>query len=177
MAAASRACFSLKQDILYAILLRLPDLRLKSGVVVVHTGNLAASIEPRAPITGAGLLSMNCTACIVSTHNTAVLLRQNLLQDPSTMSSASPLGRTVDAVALSTITNMINPRVLQTLASGTLLYGRVIARDNDIMQHADIADCRYSGSCLWGSFVSGVVAYKTLPRQVHRVCLHSMSSS
>ncbi|KAK9899493.1 hypothetical protein P389DRAFT_191814 [Cystobasidium minutum MCA 4210] len=50
--------------------------------------------------------------------------------------------RVIDAMALSTVRSMVNPRVFQTLTAGTLL-----------------------GSCLWGSFISGVIAYKTLPRQ------------
>ena len=51
---------------------------------------------------------------------------------------ASPL-------ALSTLRALVNPRAVQSLAAGTLL-----------------------GSCIWGSFISGVIAYKTLPRQVSR---------
>lgn len=51
-------------------------------------------------------------------------------------------------LALSTLRALVNPRSVQSLAAGTLL-----------------------GSCIWGSFISGVVAYKTLPRQVSCTCL------
>lgn len=86
------------------------------------------------------------------------------------MAAAFTPARAVDAMSLSTITSMINPRVFQTLASGTLLCALASLPKLYILLIA-CSSCR--GSCLWGSFVSGVVAYKTLPRQV---CLSALSS-
>lgn len=57
---------------------------------------------------------------------------------------ANTLTRIAMSFSTSTLRAMAaNPHTIHSLANGTLL-----------------------GSCIWGSFISGVVAYKTLPRQV-----------
>lgn len=65
---------------------------------------------------------------------------------------SSLLAAPANPLALSTLRALVNPRSIQSLAAGTLL-----------------------GSCIWGSFISGVVAYKTLPRQVGPT--HALTSS
>jgi len=51
-------------------------------------------------------------------------------------------GQVVQKIGWAAMRSLWNPRTFSTLASGTLL-----------------------GSAIWGSFVAGVIAYKTLPRQ------------